>query len=109
MSLLGTRMDKLNDNVDFKAVEIRYRHKLLKGNFAILPTNKGTYIFALLGKVNGIKKIMTTNPLFGLHYIDYENQTVLFDPSQHAENSQDWFKNQAKINGFKEVKQFISW
>lgn len=102
-------MDQLNENVDFQAIDTRYRHKLLKGNFAILPTRKGTYIFGLLGKVNGIKKIMTTNPLFGLHYIDYTDKTVLFDPGQHAENSQDWFKTQAKVNGFKEVEKFISW
>jgi hypothetical protein len=70
MSLSGIGLNKLNENVDFEAIENRYTHKLLKGNFAILPTRKGTHIFALLGKANGIKKIMTTNPLFGLHYID---------------------------------------
>ncbi len=109
MSLAGIGLDKLNEYVDFKAVELRFRHKLLKGNFAVLPTRQGTHIFALLGKVNGIKKIMTTQTLFGLHYIDYENHDLKFDPSIHAENSSDWFQSQAKVNGFKAVKQFISW
>ena len=109
MSLAGIGLDILNAHIDFKAIELRYRHKLLRGNFAILPSRHGTHIFALLGKANGIKKIMTTQALFGLHYIDYENHEVKFDPAVHAENSSEWFQNQAKLNGFKAVKQFISW
>jgi hypothetical protein len=109
MSLSGIALNKLNENVDFNAVVDRYTHKLLKGNFAILPTRQGTYIFALLGKANGIKKIMTTNPLFGLHYIDYDDSVLAFDPLLHTENTQEWLKTQCKINGFREVKQFISW
>ena len=109
MSISGTELFTLNENVDFDSVEVRYTHKLLKGNFAIVPTKQGTCIFALLGKPNAIKKIMTCNPLFGLHYIDREDHALKFDPTLYAENTLDWFRNQAKVNGFREVKQFISW
>lgn len=109
MGLSGIELSKLNQHVDFKGIEVRYMHKLLKGNFAIIPSLTGTFIFALLGKPDGIKKIMTSQTLFGLHYIDYENYILKFDSDLYAENTLEWFKAQMKLNGFKEVRQFIRW
>jgi hypothetical protein len=109
MSLSGVPLAKLNENVDFAAITSRYKHKLLRGNFAIVPSKSGTFIFALLGNAYALKKIMTTQTLLGLHYIDYANEVPKFDPKVFAENTLEWFQGQAKLNGFREVKQFIHW
>lgn len=109
MSLAGIELVKLNENLDFEAIELRYRHKLLPGNFAIVPTRTGSCIFGMLGSPHYLKKVMTRNALFGLHWIDYENKGLKFDPTYHAEESRSWFQEQAKLNGFKEVKHFIDW
>ncbi|GEM_PF-3850066 len=109
MSLEGLELVKLNENLDFGAIAFRYKHKLLPGNFAIVPTRAGTCVFGMLGSPHFLKKVMTRNALFGLHWIDYENKGLKFDPTYHAENSQVWFQEQVKRNGFKEIKQFIHW
>ncbi len=109
MSLNGIALNQLNHNVDFKKIEHRYMHKLLPGNFAILPTLSGTFIFALLGKADGIKKIMLQQDLFALHYIDYEDAVPLFDSLIFAENNAEWMQEKVRSFGFKTVRQFISW
>lgn len=109
MSLTGIELHKLNEHLDFGAVTQRFKHKLLPGNFALVPIRTGGYLFCLLGRPNFIKKIMIRQNLFGLQYIDYENKGQKFDPSYHAEDDLEWFLPQLKQNGFKEIKQFIRW